>query len=64
MANGTFSVVAEAEPRASGEPLPSRFRLGKRGIEVADVLNPGRVPMIATSGCAAVTARFTFCGTT
>ena len=39
MTGDTFAVTVEADADPSGEPLPRRFRLGARVVEVADVLD-------------------------
>jgi hypothetical protein len=39
MIEGTLAVTVEAGADPSGEPLPCRFRLGARVVEVADVLD-------------------------
>jgi hypothetical protein len=39
MTEDTFALAVEAAPDPSGEPLPRRFRLGARVVEVADILD-------------------------
>ena len=39
MIKDTFAVTVEADADPSGEPLPRRFRLGARVVEVADILD-------------------------
>ena len=39
MIEDTFAVTVEADADPSGEPLPRRFRLGAREVEVGDILD-------------------------